>query len=42
MTIIKCPKCAQEIKIDIKNSIDENGEVYECPYCRYIFIYTEK
>lgn len=42
MTIIKCPKCNKEIEINIKNSIDETGEVYICPYCKYLFRFTDK
>ena len=41
-TIIKCPKCKKEIKINIANAIDEDGELYDCSYCGYTFRYTER
>ena len=42
MKIIKCPKCGKEVKIDIVNSITDDGEVFQCPYCKYQFRYVEK
>ena len=42
MEIIKCPKCGKEVKIDIANSISDDGEVFQCPYCKYQFRYVEK
>ena len=42
MTIIKCPKCKNDVKIDIKNAVDEEGEVFSCPKCGWHFRYTTK
>lgn len=42
MTNIKCPKCNKEFEINISKSIDENGEVYQCPYCKFKIRYIEK
>ena len=42
MLTIKCPKCHKEVKLDIANTIDENGEVYVCEHCNWPFRYTEK
>ena len=42
MKIINCPKCGKEVKIDIANSISDDGEVFQCPYCKYQFRYVEK
>lgn len=38
----KCPKCQKEITLDITKSITEDGEVYRCPHCGYVFRYTER
>ena len=40
MNIIKCPKCYKEIEINISNAIDELGEVFKCPNCKYNFRYA--
>ena len=40
MIKIKCPKCKQEVDIDIANAIDEHGETYICPYCRWKLRYV--
>jgi len=42
MIKIKCPKCQNEVEINIMNAIDENGEVFICPNCNHIFRYTDK
>ena len=42
MDVVKCPKCGQDVKIDIANAIDENGEVFKCDHCGYPFRYTLK
>ena len=42
MKIIKCPKCGKEVKIDIVNSISDDGEVFRCPHCHYDFRYVEE
>ena len=42
MTKIKCPKCQNEVEINISNAIDENGEVFRCQNCGQVFRYTNK
>ena len=42
MTIVKCPKCHKEVKINVANALDEDGELYRCPHCDYVFRYTER
>lgn len=40
MIKIKCPKCKQEVNIDIAKAIDEDGEVFMCPNCKNKFRYA--
>lgn len=40
MTITKCPKCGNVTEINISHAIDEHGEVYICPNCKYQFRYA--
>ncbi len=42
MTTIKCPKCGSELQINIAKAIDEHGEVFKCPNCKYLLRYTLK
>ena len=42
METIKCPKCDENVVIDIAQSISEDGEVFMCPSCKYTFRYVEK
>lgn len=42
MTNIKCPKCNKEFEINIAKSIDEDGEVFMCPNCKYKIRFTHK
>lgn len=35
--IVCCPKCKNEISIDLTNAIDELGEIYICPKCKWNF-----
>ena len=42
MIKIQCPKCKNEVEINIANAIDENGEVFRCKNCGQIFRYTNK
>ena len=42
MDIIKCPKCEEEVEINIANSISDDGEVFKCPHCGWEFRYVEK
>lgn len=39
---IKCIKCNNEIQIDIAKAIDDQGEVFRCPNCGFIFRFTDK
>ena len=39
---LKCPKCGEETEFFINDAIDEEGEVYRCPYCHWPFRYAEK
>jgi len=40
MTTIKCPKCDATIEINISKAVDEHGEVFKCPKCKYKFRYA--
>ena len=40
MKYIKCPKCQQEVEINITKAVDENGEVFLCPNCKNKFRYA--
>jgi predicted RNA-binding Zn-ribbon protein involved in translation (DUF1610 family) len=40
--IVNCPKCGEQVNIDISKAVDEDGEAYICPKCKYIFRFTEK
>ena len=42
MAKAKCPKCGQEVEIDIAKAVDENGEVFVCPHCGFKFRYCDK
>lgn len=42
MKYIKCPKCQQEVEINIAKALDEEGEVFECPHCKWQFRYANK
>ena len=40
MTRIKCPKCQQEVEINISKAVDEEGEVFHCNNCNMDFRYA--
>lgn len=40
--MIKCLECNTYITIDIANAMDEEGEVFKCPQCGFVFRYTER
>lgn len=42
MDKVKCPKCNELVEIDISKSISDDGEVFMCPHCKYVFRYVEK
>lgn len=37
MTIVKCPKCQGDNKINIAHAIDEEGKVFRCKHCGFPF-----
>lgn len=39
MDIIKCPKCHEDVEINIERSITDDGEIFECPHCGFQFLY---
>lgn len=39
---IPCPFCKTPVEVDIRNAIDEEGEVFLCPNCRKKFRYALK
>ena len=38
---MKCVKCNNEVKLDIAKVLDEEGEVYRCPHCGFMFRYAD-
>lgn len=42
MDIIKCPKCHEDVEIDIAHSVTDDGEVFACPNCGFQFRYVER
>ena len=40
--VIECPKCKGEVPLDVRKAIDEEGEVYLCPHCKWQFRYTPR
>ena len=41
MTIVNCPFCKKEVKLDISRTADEDGEVHICPHCGKYFRWVE-
>lgn len=39
---MKCVKCNNEVKLDISKALDEEGEVFKCPHCGYMFRYADQ
>lgn len=39
---MKCINCDNDITLNIATAVDEEGEVFRCPCCGFIFRYTEK
>ena len=39
---INCPKCKEEVELNIAKTIDANGEVFVCHHCGWPFRYTKK
>ena len=42
MTTIKCPKCGNTTPINISLSVSEDGEVFRCSHCNWLFRYVSK
>ena len=40
--VIQCPKCHKDVEINIANAIDELGEVFRCPHCKWPIRYTDR
>ena len=38
--VIKCPKCKQETEFTISDAQDEDGEVFRCKHCGWLFRYA--
>jgi predicted RNA-binding Zn-ribbon protein involved in translation (DUF1610 family) len=41
MDRVKCPKCGEEVVIDIAHAVDEHGEEFVCGNCGYQFRYAK-
>jgi predicted RNA-binding Zn-ribbon protein involved in translation (DUF1610 family) len=41
MKVINCPKCNEEVTIDIAKCVDEEGEVHVCQNCGMLFRYVD-
>lgn len=42
MEHVKCVKCGKETEINLHNALDEEGEVFKCQHCGYMFRYTKE
>lgn len=42
MKHIKCVNCGNDVEISIAKAIDEEGEVFMCSNCGFIFSYMDK
>ena len=42
MKTVKCVKCGAENVINISKALDEDGEVFKCGHCGYLFRYADK
>lgn len=40
--IVKCPKCHHDTEFNIADAVDENGEVFVCEHCGYLFRYADR
>lgn len=41
MKIVKCPRCKNDVEINIAKCVDEEGEVHRCEKCGMIFRWVE-
>ena len=39
MIKVNCPKCDAEVEIDMTKAVDESGEIYICPCCKFKFLF---
>ena len=37
MITVKCPKCNNDVEINIAKACDEEGETFHCDKCNFIF-----
>ena len=42
MITIKCPKCDKDTSFNLSSSVSEDGEVYMCEHCGYLFRYANE
>lgn len=42
MDKVRCFNCSSEVEINIANAIDFDGEVFKCPNCGKIFMYSRE
>lgn len=39
---VNCPRCNYPVEINIAKAVDELGEEFLCPRCKFIFRYVDK
>lgn len=39
---MKCVRCDNDVTLNIAMAVDEEGEVFRCPCCGFVFRFTEK
>jgi len=42
LSTIICPKCGNSFSVTISDAIDEHGEVYMCPNCKWKLRYVDE
>lgn len=40
MITVPCPNCSHNVEINIAKAVDEFGEEFICPNCKYRFRYA--
>lgn len=40
MKTIQCPRCKEEVSVDIRRAVDEHGEVFVYSHCGFQFRYA--
>ena len=38
---INCPKCGKETEFFLNEAVDEDGEIYRCKHCKWLFRYVK-